>query len=134
MFIKFFIVMPDCNYGIFVCTSVWRCLALWEPDASPCFCLRTCSRRHSGFKALWCISKDHNNCTRTTCMLYILYLFSAFFIQCICTFSISFKSCDSLFLHCRILMNGRVCSCLVAIWRMTLEARNNSCWFVFRVL
>lgn len=45
--------------------------------------------KHSGFKALRCISKDHNNCTRTTCMLYILYLFSAFFIQCIYTFSIS---------------------------------------------
>ena len=27
-------------------------------------------------------------------------------------------------------MNGRVYSCLAATWRMTLEALNNSSWFV----
>ena len=30
----------------------------------------------------------------------------------------------------RILMNGRVYSCLAATWRMTLEALNNSSWSV----
>ena len=37
-----------------------------------------------------------------------------------------------IFTPCRILMNGRVCSYLVAIWRMTFEALNNSCWFVLK--